>query len=106
MISANQTAKETNVNSSVINLAYFIPLFREIGNLKRIRGANSGDSFAANLFRRAWCGINAGSEARIIVVKVAADAVIGANLGACDSRAERAPISLAARRFDRNFLRD
>ena len=57
MISANRAASETDVNSLVVNLANFIHAFWEIGSLKRICAANSGDSFAANLFQPVWRSI-------------------------------------------------
>ena len=73
-------------NSAVVNLAAFIPLFREIGNLKRIRAANSSDPFAANLCRRAWSKIKSSAEARAVAVKICTDAIVEANLGAIDAR--------------------
>lgn len=66
------------------NIAALVPLFREIGNLKRIRAANLGESFAANLFRRSWSEIIGGADAQIVAVKITSDAVVGANLGAID----------------------
>ncbi len=85
MNSANQTAKLADDNSSAANLAAFVPLFREIGNLKRIRAAGAIETFAADLFRQAWSRISSGSDARETAVKISADAVIGANLGAIDA---------------------
>lgn len=72
------------------NLAAFVPLFREINNLKRIRSANIDGSIAYNLFRRSWGAINGGADVREIAVVIAKDAVVGANLGAIDAEVLRA----------------
>lgn len=85
MISANQTAPDSRrASSSAGDLAAFVPLFREIGNLKRLRAAGSDRSFAAELFRRAWSQIAdvVDADARTIAVKITAEAIVGANLGA------------------------
>ncbi len=66
------------------NLAASVPLFREINNLKRIRGAASTDSVAAKLFKKAWSRVNGGAVVRTVALEIAKDAVIGANLGAID----------------------
>lgn len=90
MNSANQTAKETNPDSSGERLAALVPLFREIGNLKRIRAAHADGSRAANLFRRAWSRISGGADARAVALKIAADGCVGATLGAIDAAILRA----------------
>lgn len=85
-----QTATEkTQVDSQAAQIAALVPLFREIGNLKRIRAADSSDSFAAHLFRRAWREIVGGTDARTVAVKTAVAATVGANLGAIDRKVLR-----------------
>ena len=76
-----KTASETNAE----NLAAFVPLFREIGNLKRIRAANLENSFAAKLFENSWRQIIGGANARTVAVETTRKALIGANLGAIDA---------------------
>ncbi len=72
-------------SAAELNLAALVPLFREIGNLKRIHAANlDNESFAARLFRQAWSAIVGGAEAREVAVEITKDAVVGANLGAID----------------------
>lgn len=80
------------INASVDrseNLAALVPLFREIGNLKRIRAANLENSFAAKFFERAWRQIIGGANARTVAVETTRDALIGANLGAIDAEVLR-----------------
>ena len=71
------------------NLIALMPLFREIGNLKRIRAANIGDSFAGDLFKRAWGRVNGGTDARRVAVDITKDALIAANLGAINAEVLR-----------------
>lgn len=65
-------------------LSDLIPLCREIGNLKRIRAAESNDSRAARMFERAWSKIIGGEAVRGVAVSTVAEAVCAANLGAID----------------------
>lgn len=67
-----------------MDLAAFVPLFWEIGNLKRLRAANLENTFAERLFYRAWGGINGGVSVRNAAVKITAEAVAAAQLGAID----------------------
>ena len=84
------TRKAETVNESgAENLAALVPLFREIGNLKRVRAANLSDSFAAKLFERAWRQIIGGANVRTVAVGTARKALIGANLGAIDAEVLR-----------------
>lgn len=85
----NHATKLGKTSAAFENIAALVPLFREIGNLKRIRAANLDESFAANLFASAWSEIGGGSEPRTVAVKTASDAVIGANLGAIDRKVLR-----------------
>ena len=78
-----QTAKTVSENDGE-NLCALVPLFREIGNLKRIRAANLENSFAAGLFKQAWRRIIGGGDARTVAVETTRDALVGANLGAID----------------------
>jgi hypothetical protein len=64
------------------NLASVIPLFWEIGNLKRVSPANLHVSFAADLFLQSWSNIAGGAKVRDVAIKVAAGAVAAAQLGA------------------------
>ena len=66
-------------------LADLIPLCREIGNLKRIRAAESKDSLAAQLFERAWRKIGGGEPVSSVAVAIVAEAVCAAHLGAIDA---------------------
>lgn len=84
----SQTVKTGNENS-VENLAALVPLFREIGNLKRIRAANLENSFAAKLFESAWRQIIGGVNVRTTAVSTARDALVGANLGAISAEVLR-----------------
>ena len=83
-----QTAK-TASGTNAENLAALVPLFREIGNLKRIRAANLEKSFAAKLYERAWRQIIGGANARTVAVETAQNALVGANLGAIDAEVLR-----------------
>ena len=71
------------------SLSDLIPLCREIGNLKRIRAAESSDSLAARMFERAWEKINDGEAVRSVAVAIVAEAVCTANLGAIDAQVLR-----------------
>lgn len=84
---ANQAAEKKYAATEKI--AALVPLFREIGNLKRVRAANLKNSLAAELFARAWSDINTGEDARTVAFSIAKDAVIGANLGAIDAKVLR-----------------
>ena len=83
-----QTAK-TASETSAKNLAAFVPLFREIGNLKRVRAAHLESSFAAKLFECAWRQIVSGANVRTVAVETSRNALIGANLGAIDAEVLR-----------------
>lgn len=86
MTSAANPATE---NPAPTNLASMIPLFWEIGNLKRVRPANLNVSFAANLFLQSWKGIAGGANARDAAIAVAARAIAAAQLGAIDAEVLR-----------------
>ena len=83
-----QTAKTTSEKGAE-NLRALVPLFREIGNLKRIRAANLEISCAVRLFERAWRQIIDGANARTVAVETTRDALVGANLGAIDAEVLR-----------------
>lgn len=80
------SALQANRNHS---LAEYIPLFREIGNTKRIRAAESDDSMAAQMFERAWRRLGGGENLRSVAAGIVAEAVVAANLGAIDRRVLR-----------------
>ena len=79
-----QTIKATSENDAK-NLAALVPLFREIGNLKRLRAANLKNSFAARLFESAWRRMIGGEDIRAVAVSTAGGALAAANLGAIDA---------------------
>lgn len=79
-----------NVAARAEEIFALVPLFREIGNLKRIRAANLGDkSFAAGLFERAWSEIKSGADAQIVALEITASAIIAASLGAINGEVLR-----------------
>lgn len=82
MTSATNPAIE---NRAPTNLASVISLFREIGNLKRVRPANLTVSFAANLFLQSWKSVASGVNVRDVAIAIAARAVAAAQLGALNS---------------------
>lgn len=81
---AEQTAKEP-FDAGAANFPALVPLFREIGNLKRIRAANLKDSFAARLFEKAWRQIIGGADVRRTAVETTRNALVAAQLGAIDA---------------------
>jgi 5'-deoxynucleotidase YfbR-like HD superfamily hydrolase len=85
MTSATNPAIEKIEKVALSNLASVIPLFREIGNLKRVSPANLPVSFAVNLFLQSWKNIAGGAHVRGAAIKVAADAIAAAQLGAINA---------------------
>ena len=85
MTSATDPAIEKGEKTAPTNLASVIPLFWEIGNLKRVRPANLNVSFAASLFLQSWGKIAGGADVRNVAIKSAADAVAAAQLGAINA---------------------
>lgn len=71
--------------SQRLELSKLVPLMREIGNLKRIRDAQTKDSMAARMFERAWARIIGGEAVRSVAVTMIAEAIIAVNLGAIDA---------------------
>jgi len=82
MTSATYSAIE---NYAPTNLALMIPLFWEIGNLKRVHPANLNVSFAANLFLQSWKNVAGNVDMRDVAIKTAANAVAAAQLGATNA---------------------
>ncbi|MDQ3711049.1 MAG: HD domain-containing protein [Acidobacteriota bacterium] len=82
MTSATNPAVE---NFAPASLAMIIPLFWEIGNLKRIHPANLTFSFAANLFLQSWKNVAGGADVRDVAIKITADTVAAAQLGAINA---------------------
>ena len=64
--------------------AELIPLFRELGNLKRITSAGRVGSIATRLFLRAWGALVAGEEAPEVARRTVAAALAAARLGDLD----------------------
>lgn len=65
-------------------LARFVPLAAELGDLKRVRDASSGDSLASRLFRRAWGAMAAGQGVADVALGTTADAIAAVRLGGID----------------------
>lgn len=96
MISATDPAIEKYGKNTPTNLAAVIPLFWEIGNLKRVRPANLTISFAADLFLQVWKRIAGGANLRETAIKAAVDAVVAAQLGGINAEVlHRAELSEA-----------
>lgn len=67
-----------------------LPLFRELGDLKRIRSADRAGSIAERLFVDAWAGLSAGAPAPEVMARTVAAALAAARLGDLDLRKLRA----------------
>ncbi|MBE7218641.1 MAG: hypothetical protein INR64_09245 [Caulobacteraceae bacterium] len=65
-------------------LAALLPLFRELGDLKRIRSAGAPGSVAERLFARAWAALSRGEPAREVMRRTTAAALAAARLGDMD----------------------
>jgi 5'-deoxynucleotidase YfbR-like HD superfamily hydrolase len=61
-----------------------LPLFRELGDLKRIRSADRPGSIAERLFADGWAALVAGTPADEVMVRVVAAALAAARLGDLD----------------------
>ena len=66
------------------SLASLTPVAAELGDLKRVRDASSGDSLASRLFRRAWGALAAGQDVAEVAFTTTADALAAARLGGID----------------------
>lgn len=65
-------------------LAVQLPLFRELGDLKRIRSAGAPGSAAERLFARAWAALVRGEPAGEVMARTTAAALAAARLGDMD----------------------
>lgn len=65
-------------------LANLLPLFRELGHLKRIHSADAPGSIAERLFRRGWAALAAGEPADAVARRTVAAALTAARLGDLD----------------------
>ena len=63
---------------------FVLPLFRELGDLKRIRSAGRDGSIAARLFRQGWRALAEGTEPEQVMRMVVARALAAARLGDLD----------------------
>ena len=63
----------------------FLPLFRQLNDLKRIRVAGAVGSLAERLFRRSWSRLVAGESLEIVALSETANAVIAAKLAGIDA---------------------
>ncbi|MBR0654640.1 HD domain-containing protein [Roseomonas arctica] len=64
---------------------HWLPLLREIGNLKRVRSANQTGSVAERLFALAWRRLVAGEETNSVARDVTARALVATRLGDLDA---------------------
>ncbi|MFD4787114.1 hypothetical protein ACFWN1_08580 [Streptomyces sp. NPDC058459] len=70
-------------------LAHLVPVLREVGDLKRVRGAGWRGSVAERAFRGAWADLVRGAPVREIADRECAAAVAGARLAGVDARVLR-----------------
>jgi hypothetical protein len=70
--------------------AQLLPLFRELGELKRIRSADRDGSIAERLFRDGWAALSAGQPPTEVMERTVAAALAAARLGDVDLRTLRA----------------
>nr|WP_167956152.1 HD domain-containing protein [Sphingomonas jejuensis] len=61
-----------------------LPLFRELGDLKRIRSAEAAGSIAERLFVAAWAALIRGEPAEDVMARVTGAALVSARLGDID----------------------
>lgn len=73
-----------SVTGQAMGLASFVPLARELGDLKRVRDASSTDSLASRAFRRAWAALAMGEDPAEVALGASADAIAAARLGGID----------------------
>ncbi|WP_217628189.1 HD domain-containing protein [Micromonospora nigra] len=66
-------------------LAAVAPVFRQIGDLKRVRVAHADGSAAERAFVRAWTALVAGADPGAVAARECAAAVAGARLGGLDA---------------------
>lgn len=64
--------------------AGLLPLFRELGDLKRIHSAGRPGSIASRLFQAAWAGLVSGIDVAEVTLRTTAAAVAAARLGDLD----------------------
>lgn len=76
------------------DLRGLLPLYRELGHLKRIHSADAVGSIAERLFRRGWAGLVAGEPAERVALRTVAAALAAARLGDLD-RAKLAALGLS-----------
>lgn len=65
--------------------ARLMPLFRELGHLKRITSAGRHGSIATRLFKQAWCALCAGDAPKSVMRQTVGAAVAAGRLGDLDS---------------------
>ena len=61
-----------------------LALFRELGDLKRIRSADAEGSIAGRLFARAWAALHRGEDVAAVMSRTVAAALAAARLGDLD----------------------
>ena len=80
-------------------LAAQLPLYRELGDLKRIRSARADGSVAERLFAAAWAALVRGEPGREVMLRTTAAALAAARLGDMD-RASLAELGLTDEEAD------
>lgn len=71
------------------NIAVLMPLLIELNNLKRIKAANLNQTFAAELFKRAWADLINGADLRKVALVTTAKSIAAVQLGAIDAEVLR-----------------
>ena len=74
--------------------AAYLPLLRELGDLKRIHSAERDGSIAERLFARGWAALAAGEAPAVVMRRTVAAALAAARLGDLD-RATLAELGLS-----------
>ena len=69
---------------------HWLPLLREIGDLKRVRSANQAGSIAERLFAQAWRRLAAGEPTESVSRDITARALVATRLGDVDGASLRA----------------
>ncbi|MBC7798517.1 MAG: HD domain-containing protein [Pyrinomonadaceae bacterium] len=70
-------------------IAVLMPLLIELNNLKRIKAANLNETFAAEIFKRAWVDLINGADLRKVALVTTAKSIAAVQLGAIDAEVLR-----------------
>lgn len=78
----------TGARAAIVpDLSAYLPLFSEMGDLKRVRAAGIGGTVASSLFARSWSALAAGADPDRVAAAATAAALCAARLGAVDEPA-------------------